>query len=82
MRRTSDHRPVRNHGILRDANDAVAHVVKWMVEVVRLSRRRNHHVVTDARVLVYNGVLDACVLPDADAGSSRLSAARIDSCVS
>src|ERR1035437_8871955 len=53
----SNHRPVRNHRVLRDDDDAVADKVVLVIHVFRLAGGRDDHVVPDARIFINDGVL-------------------------
>src|ERR1019366_3041931 len=56
--RNSNHRSVRDDGVFGNDDDAVADVTEFVVELFGLGGGRNLHVVSDARVLVNDGVFD------------------------
>ena len=47
--------------VFRDDDNSVADEVQCMIHVLRFAGGRDRHVVADARVLVYDGVLDPAV---------------------
>ena len=65
--RSLNHRPMRDDAFSRDDDNPVADEIKFVVNVPRFAGGRNRHVVPDARVLVYDGVLDPAVGADANA---------------
>jgi len=58
---------VRDDGVFGDDDDAVADVIKCVVELLRFAGGRNRHVVSDARVFINDGVFDLAVRADAEA---------------
>src|SRR5450631_3980960 len=74
----SDHSSIGDDGVLWNDNDAVTNVVQRMVHLVGLAFGADRHVVADARILVDDGVFDACVLTDSKAreGSGRVGLNR------
>jgi len=58
---------VRDDGFFGDDDDAVADVIKFVVNFVRLAGGRDDDVVSDARVLVNDGVLNFAMGADANA---------------
>src|ERR1700679_2529566 len=65
--RKSNHRAIRNHGVLRNDDDAVADVVALVVEVFRLAGGRDGHVIADARIFINDGILNFAIFTDAQA---------------
>ena len=67
----SDHGSVRDDSVLGHNHDAIANVIKRVIGILRLSRRGDHDVVPDARVLVDDRVLNSRVRADADPRTAR-----------
>jgi len=63
----SNHRSVGDDGVFGNDDDAVADVIKCVVELFRFAGGRNRYVAPDARVFVNDGVLDFAVCADAEA---------------
>jgi len=63
---------VRDHSVFGNYNDAFANIVKGMVQVFGLARRRNDTVVANAGILIDDGIFNAGVTPDPNAGPAGL----------
>ncbi len=55
---------MRNDSVLRNHHNSVPDEIQRMIHILRLARRRDHHVIPDPRVLVDDRVVDPRVLPD------------------
>ncbi len=58
---------MRDDGVFGNDDDAVADVAEFVVELFGLAGGRNDDVVSDARILVNDGVFDLAIRADADA---------------
>src|SRR5579871_5473269 len=47
-----NHRSMRHHSVLRNDHYTVANEVQRMIEIVRLSRGRDHYVISNPRILI------------------------------
>ena len=61
-----NHCPIRDDPCLGDHDHAVADEVKGVIDVLGLAGRGDDAVLTEAHILVDDGILDARVAADAD----------------